>query len=99
MCSSGNLDEARLLRKLRNLAKCGISGTYVNSDKNFTTSTHLKTYRYNIDHLEHITHTSLNATTFVAAYGKCGFDYRLLEDKGDTCVRVCEMSVKHVSFS
>ena len=45
---------------------------------------------------EHITHTSLNATTFVAAYDKCGSDYRLWEDKGDTCVRVCEISVKHV---
>jgi len=48
--------------------------------------THLKTYRYNIDHLEHITHTSLNATTFVAAYGKYSFDYRLWEDKSDTCL-------------
>jgi len=56
----------------------------------------LKTYQYNIDHPEHITHTSLNATTFVAAYGKCGSDYILWEDKGDTCVRVCEMSVKYV---
>ena len=58
--------------------------------------THLKTYRYNIDHLEYITHTSLNATTFVVAYDKCGSDDRLLEDKGNTCIRVCEMNVKHV---
>ena len=31
VCSSGKLDEARLLGRLRNLAKCGISGTDVNS--------------------------------------------------------------------
>ena len=31
--SSGKLAEARLIRILRNLAKCGSSGTDVNNDK------------------------------------------------------------------
>ena len=56
----------------------------------------LENLAYNIYHPKHITHTSLNATTFVAAYDKCDSDNRLWEDKGDTCVRVSEMSVKDV---
>jgi len=32
------------------------------------------------------------------AYGKCGSDDRLCEDKGNNFLRVCEMSVKHISM-
>lgn len=32
----------------------------------------------------------------MATYDKCGSNDRLCEDKGDTCVRVGEMSAKHV---
>ncbi len=44
-------------------------------------------------------HASLNATTLVAAYDKCGSDDRICEDNDDTCVimhETLEMSAKHV---